>query len=336
VSSLWQQLGDLTVRIDDWSTQRRELAVSPEFTRVTTTVVLHADAEVGQGEDVTYVAEDHDDFPGNEMLAGTWTLREFARRLDELELWPNAPKMEASREYRRWAFESAALDLALRQAGMSFADAVGRPYAPVRFVASTRADIEPYRKLNPALEFKLDAEAAWDDALVAKLAATDRVRVVDFKAYYRGTSVDLEPDPELYRRVKEALPDAVLEDAWLEGECKAVLADAADRLSFDAPIHAWSDVKKLFFEPKWLNIKPSRFGTLRGLLECIEECEARGIRMYGGGQFELGAGRRQIQKLASVFYPDGPNDVAPAEYNDGPARPGLPTSPLPAFEESGF
>ena len=46
--------------------------------------------------------------------------------------------------------------------------------------------------------------------------------------------------------------------------------------------------------------------------------------MYGGGQFELGPGRRQIQKLASVFYADGPNDVAPSEYNDGPAREGLP------------
>ncbi|MES1247967.1 MAG: hypothetical protein ABUS54_09875 [Actinomycetota bacterium] len=335
--SLWQQLCDLEVRIGDWSTQRRELAVSPQFTRVTTAVVLHCGGDVGQGEDVTYTAPDHDEFPTSEMLAGTWSLHDFSRRLDELELWPaGPPQMDASRDYRRWAFESAALDLALRQAGLSFAEALGRSYAPVRFVASTRADIEPYRALNPALEFKLDADEGWDDELLAKLAATDRVRVVDFKAYYRGTSVDLEPDPVLYRRVKEALPDAVLEDAWLEGECGAVLADAAGRLSFDAPIHAWSDVKKLSVEPKWLNVKPSRFGTLRGLLDCIEECEQRGIRMYGGGQFELGPGRTQIQKIASVFYPDGPNDVAPSEYNDGPARPGLPTSPLPAFEGPGF
>jgi len=76
--------------------------------------------------------------------------------------------------------------------------------------------------------------------------------------------------------------------------------------------------------------------TTEALLECIERCDEKGIRMYGGGQFELGAGRRQIQKLASVFYPDGPNDVAPSEYNDGPPRPGLPTSPLPAFEGPGF
>jgi hypothetical protein len=169
-----------------------------------------------------------------------------------------------------------------------------------------------------------------------RLAATDRVRVLDLKAYYRGTSVDLTPDPEQYRLVVECFPDVVIEDAWLEDGCREALAGAEDRLSFDAPIHSWDDVGKLPVEPRWLNIKPSRFGTLRLLLECIEECEERGIRMYGGGQFELGPGRRQIQRLASVFYADGPNDVAPSEYNEGPARPGLPQSPLPPPEGTGF
>ena len=75
-------------------------------------------------------------------------------------------------------------------------------------------------------------------------------------------------------------------------------------------------------------MKPSRFGTVRGLLDCIDACEQRGIAMYGGGQYELGPGRPQIQRLASLFYADGPNDVAPSVYNEGGARPGLPTSPL--------
>jgi hypothetical protein len=334
--SLWDPLSKLQVRIDDWSVQRRELRVSPEFTRVTTTVVLHAGDDTGQGEDVTYTASDHDGFPTGEMLAGTWSLHDFSRRLDELELWQDEPEMEASHDYRRWAFESAALDLALHQHGRSLAEAVGRAYSPVRFVASTRADIASYREHDPDLEFKLDADEAWDDGLLATLAGTGRVRVVDFKAYYRGTSVDLAPDPVLYRRVKDALPEAVLEDASLEDECREALSGAEERLSFDAPIHSWDDVGKLPLEPRWLNIKPSRFGTVARLLECIEECEEHGIHMYGGGQFELGPGRRQIQKLASAFYPDGPNDVAPSEYNDEPARPGLTRSPLPAFDEPGF
>ncbi len=122
---LQDSLADLSVRIDGYATERRELAVSKDFTRVTTTVLLQGDDETGEGEDVTYVAEDHDDFPVDEMLAGTWTLGELSLRLDELTLWPDEPKMEASVDYRRWAFESAALDLALRQAGTSLADAVG-------------------------------------------------------------------------------------------------------------------------------------------------------------------------------------------------------------------
>ena len=334
--SLWDALGGLRVRIDDYSLQRRELEVSSRFTRVTTTVVLNGDEEAGQGEDVTYTASDQEQFPANEMLAGTWTLDDFSRFLEGLELWPGEPEMEASVDYRRWAFESAALDLALRQAGISLAEAVGRPYRPVRFVASTRAYIEPYRALDPALEFTLDVEKDWSRELMARLAATDRVRVLDLKAYYHGTGVDLAPDPELYRAVVESFPGVVIEDAWLEDGCREALAGAEERLSFDAPIHAWADVESLPLEPRWLNIKPSRFGTVRRLVECVEECEERGIRMYGGGQFELGPGRRQIQKLASLFYADGPNDVAPSEYNAGPPREGLARSPLPAPDGPGF
>jgi hypothetical protein len=169
-----------------------------------------------------------------------------------------------------------------------------------------------------------------------RLAATDRVRVLDFKAYYSGTPVDVVPDPALYGAVVELFPDAVLEDASLDGECGVVLRGQEGRLSFDAPIHSVADVRALPVEPGWMNIKPSRFGTIERLLECIEHCDAGGIQMYGGGQFELGVGRRLIQVLASLFYPDGPNDVAPREYNAGDPRPGLPQSPLPAPEAVGF
>src|SRR5438445_13825594 len=172
---LWDDLADLEVRVDGYATQRRELA-RDGWTRVTTAVVMDGDSESGEGEDVTYDAAEHDDFPTELMLAGTWSLDDLSRRLDEVGL----------PDYRRWAFESAALDLALRQAERSLADVVGRPYRPVRFVASTRADIDPYRELDPALEFKLDVAEDWDAATLERLAAADRVRVLDFKAYYRG------------------------------------------------------------------------------------------------------------------------------------------------------
>ncbi|MDE3190902.1 MAG: hypothetical protein KGL94_08805 [Acidobacteriota bacterium] len=322
---LWDQLAGLVARIDGYSLERRELP-REQWTRVTTSVVLDGDGERGEGEDVTYDAAEHDEFPAGLMLAGTWTLDELSRRLDDVGLG----------DYRRWAFESAALDLALRQAGRSLAEAVGREYRPVRFVASTRTDVGPWLENDPTLEFKLDATKDWDAALMQRLAALDRVRVVDLKAYYRGTSVDLEPDGVFYRAIADAFPEAVLEDAWLEDGCLDALHGAESRLSFDAPIHALADFEALPIEARWLNIKPSRFGTVRKLLECIEACEERGVRMYGGGQFELGHGRVQIQRLASVFYADGPNDVAPSAYNEGGPSPALPRSPLPPPEGAGF
>jgi hypothetical protein len=333
---LWESLAGLRVRVDHYGLERRELPLPSGWTRVTTTVALQGDGETGHGEDVTYTAPDHDHFPPELMLAGTWTLDDLSRHLDELTLWGGDSGDEASLDYRRWAFESAVLDLALQQAGVSFADVVGRSYRPVRFVASTRSEIEPYLELYPELELKLDLAEDWDRPRMQKLASYDRVRVVDLKAYYRGTPVDLAPDPEQYRAVAECFPGVVIEDPWLEDGCREALAGAEDRLSFDAPVHSLSDLDDLPLEPRWLNVKPSRFGTVRKLVECIEACEERGISMYGGGQFELGVGRRQIQRVASVFYADGPNDVAPSEYNEGGARPGLPTSPLPAPEGVGF
>ena len=326
--SLWDSLADLELRVDHYELQRRESVTPAGWTRVTTTVVLAGSDETGEGEDVTYSAEAHDDFPDELMLAGTWTLEDLSYRLDEFE--------ELAEGFRRWAFEGAALDLALRQGETGLGEVLGRKERPVRFVVSTRAAPERWLEVAPDLEFKVDAEKDWDRDLLQGLRALERVRVVDLKAYYHGTPVDLAPDPELYRAVAEELPDVVIEDPLLEEGFREALAGAEDRLSFDAPVHSLKDLDDLPLEPRWLNVKPSRFGTVRELLETIEACEERGIQMYGGGQYELGRGRLQIQRLASIFYPDGPNDVAPHEYNEGEPREGLPQSPLPAREEPGF
>jgi hypothetical protein len=332
---LWEELRGLELNIEKVETERKSVDVSTQFTRVTTTVVLGGEGEHGRGEDVTYTPEDHDWFP---VLAppGRTTLGELSKRLGGLRLFEADPKMGASADYRRWAFESAALDLALRQNDLSLGAAVRREYRPLRFVVSTRGDAFAWLQHNPGLELKLDPENDWDRPFMERLAATGRVRVLDFKAYYSGTPVDVVPDPALYRAAVELFSDAVLEDASLDGECGAALQGREARLSFDAPIHSVADVRALPVKPGWLNIKPSRFGTTERLLECIEHCAANGIQMYGGGQFELGVGRRHIQVLASLFYPEGPNDVAPGEYNTGEPRAGLPQSPLDSPEAVGF
>ena len=336
----YDALAALPLQVEEYELERLEQAVSSEFTRVTTVVHLRGAGEEGLGEDVTYAAELHPP-PGDLALAGSTDLDGFSKLLDGLELFAAPPRMDAFRFYRRWAFESAALDLALRQAGRSLADALGREPRPVRFVVSTRIDsMDALRRLfdrYPGTRLKLDPTSKWSDELVAAIAATGAVDVVDLKGAYHGTPVDQPPDPELYERVARGFPSAWIEDPALTPETDAILEPHRERITWDAPIHSVADVQALPFPPRTLNVKPSRFGALRELFAFYDHCAAAGIGLYGGGQFELGPGRGQIQALAALFHPDAPNDVAPSGYNTTELADGLEVSPLePALAPTGF
>jgi len=345
--STWQLLAELPVEIDGYALDPLQATVSSEFERNSTVIRLHGGGEEGIGEDVTYDAVDHEilQAAGPALpLAGSFTLASFAERLGELSLFPQPPQREVSERYRRWAYESAALDLALRQAQRSLHDALGREPQPVRFVVSLRLgeppSLEPIRRrleLYPGLRFKLDPTSSWDEPLIAELVATGAVDSVDFKGLYVGSIVDQPADPILYRRVVEAFPQAWIEDPALTPETDAVLAAHRARFSWDAPIHSIDDIRALPYPPRMVNIKPSRLGGLRNLLDAYDYCAANGIGNYGGGQFELGVGRDQNQYLASLFHADAPNDVAPTAFNLPLPPPGLAQSPLdPAPSAAGF
>jgi hypothetical protein len=340
---------DLPLEIESYELEGLEVQASPEFIRKTTVVHLRGGGHEGVGEDVTYSTEDHDALQAEGPtlpLAGSHTLASFSELLERLSLFPSGPGMEAFHHYRRWAYESAALDLALRQAGRSLADAVGRDPQPVTFVVSLRLEdpstLQPIRRLRdryPELRFKLDPTSDWTDGVVAGLAALDAVDTLDLKGAYKGTPVDQAGDPVLYRLVAEAFPAAWIEDPDLNEQTEPVLEPYRDRITWDAPIHSAADIDGLAFAPRTINFKPSRFGSVQRLFEGYDYCAERGIAIYGGGQWELGPGRGQIQYLASLFHPSTPNDVAPAAFNihrhDPP--PGLPTSPLPPQpSETGF
>ncbi len=346
-SGTYGRLAELPLAVDSYSLSGLSQSVSSGFTRRTTVVRLAGAGEEGVGEDVTYDGDDQLAFQDAETelpLAGRFTLATFSELLGRLALFPDGPSRDEYRSYRRWAFESAALDLALRQAGRSLADAVGRSPRPVTFVVSLRlgdppssAPVRRLLELYPGLRFKLDATSAWDDGLVEELRSLGAVDSIDLKGAYSGTVVDQPPDPALYERVVGGFPDAWIEDPALTPETEPVLAPARDRITWDAPIHSVEDIEALPFPPRTVNVKPSRFGSLQALCEAYDYCEERGIGAYGGGQFELGPGRGQIQYLSSLFHPDAPNDVAPSAYNQGEPAPGLPSSPLePALAPVGF
>ena len=342
--STYASVADLPLEIESYDLEGLERDVSSDFTRLSTIVRLRGAGEEGIGEDVTYDALDHvalQDGGAVQPLAGRHTIDGFSELLEGLDLFPAEPVREVSRLYRRWAFESAALDLALRQARRPLHDVLGREPRPVTFVVSLRLgdppSIEPLRRrleVYPGLRFKLDPTSDWDDVLIAELVETGAVDSVDFKGYYKGTIVDQETDPVLYERVVNAFPDAWIEDPDLTPETEAVLRDHRDRITWDAPIHSMADIVGRVFggetlTPRMVNVKPSRFGPLRELFAAYDHCAEHGIDAYGGGQFELGEGRGQIQYLASLFHPDTPNDVAPGGYNEPDPPPGLPDSPLP-------
>jgi L-alanine-DL-glutamate epimerase-like enolase superfamily enzyme len=348
VSAAWERLAGLPLRVEAVGLERLSLPF-PQFERVTTHWRLRGGGEEGVGEDVCYAPEEHDALHAAgppASLAGEWTLGAFCEHVESLDLFPEPPEQAGSRHYRVWAVESAALDLALRQAGASLHEHLGLEPRPVTFVCSMRFDPEaadplaPLRRrleIAPGLRFKLDAQSWWTAAMFDELRALGCVESFDLKGMYAGTVVDQPPDPELYRRCAEDFPEALLEDPRLTDETDPVLRPHRRRITWDAPIHGIADIEALPFAPEVVNVKPSRIGPLRELLATYAWCEERGIRMYSGGQTELGVGRGHIQLLASLFHPDTGNDVAPGGFNLPEPPDDLPGSPLdPAPDAVGF
>ena len=344
----FEKIAELPVEVDGYQLENLHAPIAGGRERVCTLLRFSGGGQEGLGEDVVYDEQEQLAFQragAAHDLSGSWTLADICRRVESLDLFPEPPGTEVSRRYRVWAFESALLDLALRQAGWSLARALDRPARAMRYVCSTRLGepptLDPVRKrleLDGGLRFKLDATSSWTPELVGELVATEAVDSVDFKGFYRGTVVDQPADPILYRRIAEAFPDAWLEDPDLSTpEAAAALHAVRDRITWDAPIHSVADIEALEFAPRMVNIKPSRIGAIRDLFATYEYCDAHGIGAYGGGQTELGPGRGQAQYLAALFHPDGPNDLAPSAYNEADPPPGLPSSPLgPPSQQPGF
>ena len=328
----FDRIAPLPLLIDDVTYERTSQTVSSGFERISTVIVMRGGGHEGRGEDICYAPTDHDLFPAPEALelTGSHTIATLSRQLDGHALFTGEPSMHASLDYRRWAFESAALDLALRQSGATLGEVVGRERAPLHFVVSTPA--RPARVAGRRARARVQGRSirvsgtwrTWTrwPRRDACASATSRPTT----SARRSTWCRM---PDFHRQIAEHFPGAVIEDPSLAADALEALEGSFDRLSFDAPIHSLADVDALPMRVRHLNIKPSRFGPLSRLFECIDASLERGVELYGGGQFELGVGRAQIQEIASLFYPGTPNDVAPPAYNAPEPVAGLPQSPLP-------
>src|SRR3954452_2619431 len=243
----YSRVAELPLLVERCELVPLERDTSGGVTKVSIVVRLTGSGHEGQGEDITWDQIDQIEQlrRAGELswLRGRRTVEDFSTLLGLAALSPVEPIRESARFYRRWAFESAALDLALRQNGLSLQDAVARMAEPMRFVVSIRlgdpASVAPLRALrgtDPHLRFKLDATASWDDELLVELASLAGVDVVDMKGHYRNATVAVDTDADLYRRVFEQLPDAWIEDPALTDDTVELLERNRDRIAWDEPI----------------------------------------------------------------------------------------------------
>jgi hypothetical protein len=331
--SLWPHLAALPLVIEACEYDRLDPGSGFGEAHSTRLVRLTGDGAEGLSEDITLFLGEGPDLP----LAGEWTLAGFCDHLAELDQWPaDPPEWEPARRWRNWGYEAAALDLALRQAGRPLHEVIGRKPRPVTFVNSLGLGDPPdadtiHRRLEryPGLRFKLDAAPTWTRQIVDALAGTGAVHTIDFKGQYGMEVEDVGALAALYELLIETFPEALLEDPHDLPEITPLVEPHADRIAYDAPIHNLADLDATPLPARVFNIKPCRVGTLHDLFALYSACGERGLPMYGGGMGELGVARGQIQVLASLFHPDGPNDIAPPGFNALDPAPGLPVSPLP-------
>jgi len=268
----------------------------PDGPRPTSVVTLAGRGARGVGEHVGWTAAVHARFRDEtvpRVPAGGWTV----------ETWSAAVAERTADPYERAALEAAAIDLALRQAGTTCAALLGARLRPVRYVVSFGIEVDPLTALarESRGECKIDVDAAWSDEVLAAVASSGRVAVVDWKT--GGETAEHE-------RLHQALPSALIEDPGAAAGAWSTSA-FAERVSADGWLARAADLDALPRAPAAVNVKPGRMGGVLEALALAARAEARGIATYVGGMFEVGPGRSQIQVLAALLSPDGPNDVAP-------------------------
>ncbi|UUY03752.1 hypothetical protein LRS13_24340 [Svornostia abyssi] len=345
MSDLWTAVKDLPITIESSSFEELVPRGPIEREDVSTTQLrLRGRGEEGIGEQVGMPATQEglraSDFP----VTGEWAaLADFLAHLDTIDMWPEPPKYDLERNWRRWTFESAALDLALRQAGTSLPEVLGRTPQPVTFVNSFGLGDPPdgdkvahRRALQPTVGFKLDVAPSWTQEIMDRVAAVEGVAVIDFKGQYGLEVEDEAALLAMYERTVATFTDVLFEDPHDFPAVLELLSPIADRVSYDAPITTVESIGATPIQVGVVNVKPCRVGRLQELSRLYAHCESAGIQMYNGGMGELGVGRGQAQLLAALFHPDAPNDIAPSDYNLEEPPPGLPPSPLDPAPDRGF
>jgi hypothetical protein len=251
--------------------------------RPTTLVALSGQGHVGYGEHVAFSDEEQQAF----VLAVESLIAVAAGPVGAI-VRPGTPP------YQRAALEAAAIDLALRQAGLGLRDLCGVVEAPLRWVTSFAARLDPVEHLRtlPPGEYKVDVHPGWSAGTIAALAG-EPVTILDFK----------EGAPGACAALSAALPGALFEDP--PAGC------GHGRVARDRPLVTEEDVRAAVGRGEAVNLKAPRMGGFLQLLPALAAAREQGGLAYLGGMFEAGPGREQARQIAALYCADAPNDLAP-------------------------
>ena len=265
----------------------------------------------------------------------SWTLGSFCDHLETLDLLAGAAARDASRPYRHLGLRvgrarprpAPGRHAAARGAGARAAPGHLRRLAAAGRAGDARRRSRGASRRYPALRFKLDPTRDWDDALIAEPRRHRRRRLASTsRASTRARSSTTPADPELYRRVAEAFPDAWIEDPKLTAETDA------GRCARTATASRWDAQHPLGRRHRgacrsrrgWSTSSRRASGRCASCSPPTTTARSAASACTAAASSSSAAGRGHIQYLASIFHPDAPNDVAPGGYNDADPAPGLP------------
>ena len=146
--SLYETIASLPLRIEGYALQGLARTVSSGFERKSTIFVLQRRRRGGprRGRDLRAGGPRRPAAgrPGaRARRASGRSTRSPSTSRRSTSSPASRPQQDVYRRYRRWGFESAALDLALRQADTSLHELLGRTPEPVTFVVSSRMGDPP-------------------------------------------------------------------------------------------------------------------------------------------------------------------------------------------------
>ena len=251
--------------------------------------------------------------------------------------------MPAFRFYRRWAVESAALDLALRQAGRSLGEALDREHRPIassrRCASANPPSFEPVgRRLEayPWLRFKLDGTPDWPGELIDQLGDDRRDRLDRLQGRLQGDAVDVDTDPGFYRRSPRRARRVARGPRPDRPRGRRGARAPPHRITWDAPIHSVADIATSLSPRKTVNVKPSRFGSTEALFAAYDYCAERGIEITAAARWSSAsaAARSRSSPRSSIptasttsrrratTGPSSRRDCQPSPLDPDPSPPG--------------